>query len=681
MGLDYWADHYAGWVEGQFDWQAMQHCLDMPEENQQSLAGMLGWVHSYEVTHLDEARVLVIGDGAVGKTSLLRRIIHGSFDKEQQTTPGVEVSQHQQAVVDSQGNSRNITVHYWDFGGQLHLHPTHQLFMREKCIYVLVLKAREASDHYHHVEYWLEHVRLFGGNAPTLLVQNQVDCLPSGMATQPPFDIRALHEKYPFIVKQCFNLSCATGEGLEPVQAAIHSQLSQHRILDAQTPTAYYRLKELFYQQRQTTIDKKTYHQLCCQAGLEPDQIQGAVDTLDALGIALHFAKLQSLGDDWYVLDPDWLTKVVYHLLWGSQGQPWEGFLTPEYLQEMFARHKFPDAPEISTRDLPHFLPLLDGFDMAFALDDGSYFVPMLAGVESLDVAPDTKPVSTLDFIIPEGALPPALFHRFVVLCARAKETRPSQIWRTGCDLDHGRAQARVVYEGYNKRLSFSFYGDALVCGEYSYKLRNRLRELIGSDYSKLQGSAQMELAAPAIGTVNFLSALATLVQGQELIANNKADMVALAEVVAIAYGYEPDTAKMREEIAFLRGRNEGLELAVRHEKSITLNANITIHLELQQHLPELHNALDVLAYEVGELGEEHQKTRKDLVYVIEKIKELQQLPAEQQKHTAKGVVATAKGYIDKANTALNGIESIAGLVQRANNAWQQVEPLLNGLG
>ena len=89
MGLGYWAEEYTAWCKGELNWQKMQHCFDMSKEHQGSLEAMLGWLNSYgNTSNLDEARVLVIGDGAVGKTSLLERLHHNTFDDKQSTTSG-----------------------------------------------------------------------------------------------------------------------------------------------------------------------------------------------------------------------------------------------------------------------------------------------------------------------------------------------------------------------------------------------------------------------------------------------------------------------------------------------------------------------------------------------------------------------------------------------------------------
>ena len=39
------------------------------------------------------------------------------------------------------------------------VHATHQLFLRESCLYVLVISARSEINATEQAEYWLEHVK------------------------------------------------------------------------------------------------------------------------------------------------------------------------------------------------------------------------------------------------------------------------------------------------------------------------------------------------------------------------------------------------------------------------------------------------------------------------------------------------------------------------------------------
>ena len=51
-----------------------------------------------------------------------------------------------------------IKAHFWDFGGQVMAHATHQFILRSDCLYVVVLNARSEINSNEQAEYWLEHV-------------------------------------------------------------------------------------------------------------------------------------------------------------------------------------------------------------------------------------------------------------------------------------------------------------------------------------------------------------------------------------------------------------------------------------------------------------------------------------------------------------------------------------------
>ena len=55
------------------------------------------------------------------------------------------------------------------------MHATHQFFLSKRSLYVLVLDARKDEK----AEYWLKHIRSFGGDSPTLIVLNKIDENPS----------------------------------------------------------------------------------------------------------------------------------------------------------------------------------------------------------------------------------------------------------------------------------------------------------------------------------------------------------------------------------------------------------------------------------------------------------------------------------------------------------------------
>jgi hypothetical protein len=98
-------------------------------------------------------------------------------------------------------DDRDLTVHFWDFGGQVMAHATHQFFLRAHCLYVVVLDARVVNNANEDAEYWLEHVRAFGDNAPVMLVGNKIDQMAISI------DVRSLKDKHPNVI-DFYPLSC-----------------------------------------------------------------------------------------------------------------------------------------------------------------------------------------------------------------------------------------------------------------------------------------------------------------------------------------------------------------------------------------------------------------------------------------------------------------------------------------
>ena len=75
-------------------------------------------------------KIVVLGDVAVGKTSILRQFMNGTFDAEHE--PTVPAS-FQKVVVDlgSDQNNRKVTLSVWDTAGQERFHQVPALFRKQ----------------------------------------------------------------------------------------------------------------------------------------------------------------------------------------------------------------------------------------------------------------------------------------------------------------------------------------------------------------------------------------------------------------------------------------------------------------------------------------------------------------------------------------------------------------------
>ncbi|TAA74167.1 MAG: Ras of Complex, Roc, domain of DAPkinase [Candidatus Electronema aureum] len=172
-GFDIWADWFQGRIDGvPTNKEFLEAVANLPEEIlAQEPAQINAYIKNLCQTErpLNRVRVIFLGYGEAGKTSLIRALnsLEVVAGKEQMT-PGIDISTWQVPGTE-------ITAHFWDFGGQVVAHATHQFFLRSRCLYILLLDGRTEINANEQAEYWLEHVRAFGSKAPVMLVGNKAD--------------------------------------------------------------------------------------------------------------------------------------------------------------------------------------------------------------------------------------------------------------------------------------------------------------------------------------------------------------------------------------------------------------------------------------------------------------------------------------------------------------------------
>src|SRR6266436_2952057 len=115
-----------------------------------------------------ESKLLLVGEGGTGKSSLLRALRNDTFDSNLSTTHGIEVDRLQLP-----SPQHEIILNTWDFGGQQIYHATHQFFLTKRSLYVVVWNARLGVEQ-GRLDYWLETIKAHAPDVPVLLVATHV---------------------------------------------------------------------------------------------------------------------------------------------------------------------------------------------------------------------------------------------------------------------------------------------------------------------------------------------------------------------------------------------------------------------------------------------------------------------------------------------------------------------------
>eukprot|EP00796_Vickermania_ingenoplastis_P006689 gene6689-4787_t len=116
-------------------------------------------------------KVIVIGDGNVGKTSLLRRFVRGDFIDEYRRTIGAEYMEKDVFL-----RSRNTTAKLmlWDTAGQEMFSPLTQSYYRNSSAAVVCFSTVD-KDSFHHAFEWKNQVEQVCGPITTVLCQTKFD--------------------------------------------------------------------------------------------------------------------------------------------------------------------------------------------------------------------------------------------------------------------------------------------------------------------------------------------------------------------------------------------------------------------------------------------------------------------------------------------------------------------------
>ena len=120
-------------------------------------------------------KITIIGDGGVGKTSLIRKFTDGAFSKDYVKTIGAQFSKYSKKI-----KGAKIRLLFWDIAGQddfLFLRPS---FYKESSAGIIVYSLEETSlgeRSFENIWKWHDDIKKFCGDIPLVLFANKADLI------------------------------------------------------------------------------------------------------------------------------------------------------------------------------------------------------------------------------------------------------------------------------------------------------------------------------------------------------------------------------------------------------------------------------------------------------------------------------------------------------------------------
>ncbi len=402
---------------------------------------------------LGEAKILLVGQGGVGKTSLVKRLVDDEFDPDEAKTEGINISQWQVPATEGEGGGE-IRANVWDFGGQEIMHATHQFFLTKRSLYLLILDARKGENE-GNVHYWLKIIQSYGGDSPVLVVTNKCE------AHHLELNENRLTKDYAPNVQGFFKVSCKEGTGIEELRRAIEKHINALPHVYDEVPESYFNVKTELEARAESEdfIDVREYRKLCRKHGLTKKQDQQIlIRFLHDLGNVLNFDDPDSPYDlsDTNILNPEWVTGGVYMIINNIDLVRAQGVLKLSQLSDILDDHdRYPPKRH------KFIIGMMRKFELCFDFPDPN--PPRLLVPELL---PENEPelnwddATSLNFQYHYKVLPGGIISRFIVRTHHNLTDKPTY-WRSGVVLDIDGNKVLVRGDTYTGKIFLSILGPA----------------------------------------------------------------------------------------------------------------------------------------------------------------------------------------------------------------------------
>jgi len=114
-------------------------------------------------------KIVVVGDGNVGKTSLIRKYTEGNFVKDYIKTIGAQFSKYIEKIEDS-----SVKLFFWDIAGQSEFSFMRPTFYKGAKAVILVYSLIDEQS-FNNIKSWHEDIKKFCGTIPIVLFGNKLD--------------------------------------------------------------------------------------------------------------------------------------------------------------------------------------------------------------------------------------------------------------------------------------------------------------------------------------------------------------------------------------------------------------------------------------------------------------------------------------------------------------------------
>jgi internalin A len=384
-----------------------------------------------------EAKLIIVGEGNVGKTCLKERIIKGIYNDRTNTTHGIEISKWHTEI----NKIKDFIVNIWDFGGQEIYHATHQYFLTRRSVYLFVWNAR-TDDDIHIFDKWLNTINSLSNSAPVIIVQSKIDERFKNINTE------LLTTQFPNIVG-FFNVSSSTGEGFDSLIFSIKQSLLKLEHIGSKLPSIWVEIRQRLESLGKKYLTFDDYLCICQEYNLTKDNVVYLSDYFHDIGVFLHFKDNPILRQVVFI-DPSWATNSVYSLI--DNSQVIDSFGEYDYSTLETTWLNYPKT------FYPTLIELMLKFELSYKYEgEDKYIIPSLLPENPPDKI-EWRYSKNLQFVFKYKHSTSNIISRFIVKAYDLIQDK--KVWKFGTILSYKNSEAFIRYNPFDKEIIINTSGE-----------------------------------------------------------------------------------------------------------------------------------------------------------------------------------------------------------------------------
>jgi internalin A len=305
-----------------------------------------------DVAELWMSKLLIVGEGAVGKTSLVKALREEQYDPKEQTTHGIKIREINLSHPDRPDVQMRLSS--WDFGGQDIYHATHQFFLTDRSLFLLLWNSRQGWEQAK-IPYWLDIIKARAPHSRVILVATYCEGRPVDLP------LNDLKELYPQIAASTA-VDNRTTEGVAQLRYIMATEAIKLPLMGSEWPASWVRGTQVIAACELQYAKPAHLASLLAKAGIMPASAQDyLLRALHMLGEILYFDEDEDLCDT-VIIHPQWVNEYIAKILDSPDVASRHGLLTRAHMRELWTDLD----PILQDR----FLLLMERFDLSYRIQD-----------------------------------------------------------------------------------------------------------------------------------------------------------------------------------------------------------------------------------------------------------------------------------------------------------------------